>query len=242
MTDAFDVRRELAAGLADPAGSLRFVRGFTGHWLTAIRDGDGYGEAELAAAEDRLGVALPAVMREAYRLFGRRADLTSNHDTLLGPAELHLDSSGEALVFRHENQGAASWGILVADLHRADPPVVVKPDLADKQAESWTPWLDRFSWACVEIVLSESLHEPHDLGDFRDDLDEADFEALPGRFTPLPFPAYPPDEGTGARWYAGHDVILREDDRTFLWVRARTGEALDRVRDDLPGGWLNDPR
>ncbi|MEU4098415.1 SMI1/KNR4 family protein [Streptomyces sp. NPDC026673] len=242
MTDDFDVRRELAAGMTDPARALRFVRGFAGHWLAPLRDGDGYGEADLAAAEERLGRALPAVLRDAYRLFGRRPDLTSNHDRLLAPAELHVDSRGEALVFRYENQGAASWGILLTDLHKADPPVVVKPDLADTAAERWTAWLDRLSWACVEIVLSESLHEPDDLCDFRDDLDETDFEAISGRFTPLPFPAYPPDGDLGARWYAGPDVILREDDRTCLWARARTGEALDWVRDDLPGDWLNDPR
>ena len=161
---------------------------------------------------------------------------------VLAPAELHVDSREEALVFRYENQGAASWGILLTDLHKADPPVVMKPDLADKEAERWSAWLDRFSWTCVEIVLSESLHAPFELGDFRDDLDEAESESLGGRFTPLPFPAYPPGEDPGARWYAGTDVILREEDRTWLWARARTEEALDRVRDDLPGDWLNDPR
>lgn len=242
MTDDFDVRRELAAGMTDPAGALRFVRGFAGHWLTPLQDGDGCGVPELAAAEERLGFALPAVLRDAYRLFGRRPDLTSNHDRLLAPAELHVDSREEALVFRYENQGAASWGILLTDLHKPDPPVVMKPDLADKEAERWSAWLDRFSWACVEIVLSESLHAPFELGDFRDDLDEAQSESLGGRFTPLPFPAYPPGEDPGARWYAGTDVILREEDRTWLWARARTEEALDRVRDDLPGDWLNDPR
>ncbi|MFE0627859.1 SMI1/KNR4 family protein [Streptomyces sp. NPDC058864] len=242
MTADFDVRRELAAGMTDPAGALRFVRRFAAHWLSPLRDGDGYGEPELAAAEERLGLALPAVLRDAYRLFGRRADLTSNHDRLLAPAELHVDSREEALVFRYENQGAASWGILLTDLHKPDPPVVMKPDLADKEAERWSAWLDRFSWACVEIVLSESLHEPSELGDSREVVDKGQFEALGGRFTPLPFPAYPPGEGLGARWYAGTDVILREDDRTWLSARARTAEALDRVRDDLPGDWLDDPR
>ena len=56
-----------------------------------------------------------------YALFGRRADLTSNHDTLRAPAELYVDEAGEALVIRDANQGAARWGILLADLSHDDP-------------------------------------------------------------------------------------------------------------------------
>jgi hypothetical protein len=47
--------------------------------------------------------------------------------------------------------------VRLADLDVVDPPVVMRLDMADKQAESWTVWLDRFSMACVEMVLSEYL-------------------------------------------------------------------------------------
>ncbi|WP_223184536.1 SMI1/KNR4 family protein [Streptomyces sp. CBMA152] len=86
----------------------RFIQGFAAHWADALEHGDGWTEADLVAAEERLGVRLPVAMREAYLLFGRRRDLTSNHDELLAPDELYVDDAGEALVFRHENQGAAS--------------------------------------------------------------------------------------------------------------------------------------
>lgn len=72
-----------------------------------------------------------------------RRGLTSNHDVLLGPAGLYVDDAKEALVFRHENQGAASWGILLDSLldEDEDPAVVVRLDLADKSAERWgTGW------------------------------------------------------------------------------------------------------
>jgi hypothetical protein len=41
----------------------------------------------------------------------RRADLTSNQDALLAPDQLRLDQTGDALVFRLENQSCARWGI-----------------------------------------------------------------------------------------------------------------------------------
>ncbi|WP_308294009.1 SMI1/KNR4 family protein [Streptomyces sp. UNOC14_S4] len=133
MTQGFDLAASLARGVEDRSGAWAFIQGFAAHWTGAdLGSDDGWTEAELAAAEKRLGVRLPAALREAYLLFGRRQDLTSNHDVLLGPAELYVDDVKEALVFRHENQGAASWGILLDSLQDDDPAVFIRPDLADK--------------------------------------------------------------------------------------------------------------
>ncbi|MFE5676334.1 hypothetical protein ACFQ7B_06395 [Streptomyces erythrochromogenes] len=100
-----------------------------------------------------MGVRLPAAPGEAYRLLGRRRDLTGNHDVLLDPAELYVDDAEEALVFRRGNQGAASWGILLDGLTDDDPAVLVRPDLAVKSAERWENWLDRLSLCFGEIDL-----------------------------------------------------------------------------------------
>ncbi|WP_326690244.1 MULTISPECIES: SMI1/KNR4 family protein [unclassified Streptomyces] len=242
MTRWFDISRELTTGLQGRDEAWQFIRGYAEHWAEGLSegdgegDGDGWGELEIAGAAGRLGVALPAALREAYALLGRRPDLTSNNDVLLDPDELYLDDEGTALVFRHENQGAASWGILVADLAHPDPPVVVRADLADKQAERWEPWLDRLSLALVEIVLSESLHAPEELCDVRCDLTEDDLARVGRHAAPLPFPNAP-----GTHWYLAPDALLRDDGATLL-VRSRTEKALDRIRDDLPGDWLNDLR
>ncbi|MEU1417977.1 hypothetical protein AB0919_43730 [Streptomyces sp. NPDC046994] len=56
----------------------------------------------------------------------------------------------------------------------------------------------------------------------------------------LPFPAYPIGEET--RWFLGQDVLLRDDDGAAILARGRTAEDLDRVRDLMPGDWLNDYR
>lgn len=124
--------------MAGHSGAWTFIRDFAAHWDgTALGGSGGCTQAELDSAELRLGLRLPTALREAYLLFGRRRDLTSNHDALLDPANLYVDDAKEALVFRHENQGAASWGILLHSLQNDDPAVLVRLDLADKRAERW---------------------------------------------------------------------------------------------------------
>ncbi|WP_236244694.1 SMI1/KNR4 family protein [Streptomyces sp. CC210A] len=240
MTQGFDLVASLARGVEGRSGAWTFIRGFAADWAgAALGSGDGWTEAELDAAEARLGLQLPTALREAYVLFGRRQDLTSNHDVLLGPAELYVDDAEEALVFRHENQGAASWGILLDSLQDDDPAVFIRLDLADKSAERWQEWLERLSLCFVEIALSEFLQADGELCDFLAPDDDS-FEPLETNFVRLPFPAYPVGEET--RWFLGQDVLVRDDDGAAILARGRTAEAIDRVRDLIPGDWLNDHR
>jgi hypothetical protein len=59
----------------------------------------------------------------------------------------------------------------------------------------------------------------------------------------LPFPAYPVgEEESGIRGFLCQDVLLRDDDGMAVLARGRTAEDLDRVRDLVPGEWLNDHR
>jgi hypothetical protein len=230
MVDAFDVRAELAE-VEDRAGAWRFIRGFAAAWATPLTEADGWDDPALDAAETRLGVTLPVAVREAYALFGRRTDLTGNQDEFLEPKQLHLHDG--LLVFRDENQGAARWGVR---LDGPDPAVFIRPDLDDEDAEDWEPWLESFSLACVEIVLSESLHAEERPADYRE-ADEGDLEVLE-RYARLPLPEYPPGQLPGTRWFAGPDALIREDQRAWITVRARTEEALAVVCDDFGDGWL----
>ncbi|MFD9409741.1 SMI1/KNR4 family protein [Streptomyces sp. NPDC059989] len=243
MTREFDLVRALAAGVEGRRGAWEFIRRFVANWSVALGDGDGWDEADLVAAEERLGFRLPPALREAYLLLGRRRDLTGNHDVLLGPSELYVDEAKEALVFRHENQGASSWGILLDELMDEDPAVFIRADLADKAAEHWESWLERLSLCFIEIVLSESLQADDELCDFLSDFDDSGVDLLERNCIRLPFPAYPMgDEEHAIRWFLGHDVLLRDDDGTALLARGRTEAALDAMRDLLPGDWLNDFR
>ncbi|NJC73208.1 SMI1/KNR4 family protein [Planosporangium thailandense] len=238
MRAGFDLARELATGLDDRQAAWQFVRHFAATWLTPLAESDGWSDAELDDAERRLELRLPAALREAYGLFGRRRDLTSNQDTLLDPAELYLEPTGEALIFRVESQGFAHWGVLTADLDKPDPPVVVKLNLRNERAESWDAWLGTFSAACIEMVLSESIYARGELGDNKAQ-DDAEAEQLEQRYEQLALPDYPtpPVGGTAVRWFTGPDVVLRDDQQGCLWVRARTAAALERMRRNLPGYW-----
>ncbi|WP_207232390.1 hypothetical protein [Micromonospora kangleipakensis] len=148
-----------------------------------------------------MALALPAALREGYALLGGRPDLTSNQDTLPPPDELYVDDG--ALVFRVENQACAFWGVPLAELGRADPPTAMRPDLADKSAERWEPWLPTVSMSLVEVVLSESLAGEDGLSDHRDG-EDADDALLAAHFTRLPVPAYP-DRPAGA----GQPLVVR---------------------------------
>jgi hypothetical protein len=237
MSDGFDLGQEVAASLGNRQGAWRFIRRFAESWLTPLADEDGWTEDDLQAAERRLGVQLPAAIREAYALFGRREDLTSVQDWLLGPEELEVDATGEVLVYRVENQSVAVWGVPLAAMEQSDPPVVVARNFEDV---GWEPFLERFSLACVEMVLSESLHSaPLGLSDNRE-LDPAGHALVARRFTRLAIPDYPlwALPGGSVRWFAGPEVLLCDFAGTWLWVRARTTLALDAVRTALPGQWL----
>jgi hypothetical protein len=220
----------------DRGSVWQFIQAFASDWVTPVAAGDGWQGDVLTTAEERLGLTLPATLHEAYELFGRRPDLTSNHDVLLTPAEWYVDDREEALVFRRENQGAASWGILLADLEKPDPAVYVRPDLGEPERESWTGWLDRLSVAFAEIVLSESLYAPEHLCDYLDEVEDVDIALLQRDYTRLGLPEYPQEPGS--RWFLGRDVLVREDQRETLMVRARTVEALNEVREQFPGDWL----
>ncbi|TDD79184.1 SMI1/KNR4 family protein [Actinomadura darangshiensis] len=230
---SFDLVQDLPAALADRAAAWAYIRGFAETWRTPLSPGDGTPEAELTAAEEALAVRLPVAAREAYTLFGRRFDLHSNMQHLLSPGEFYVDDRKEALVFREENQGVASWGVLLSDLDQADPPVRMRGDLADKDAERWEPWLGSFSVSCIEIVLTEAVLADDalcDSGDYEDG------DELDRRFTRLPFPGYPEGE-PGPAFYAGSGVLIWDTDG-WLCVRAQDEEALDRLRATLDADWL----
>ncbi|MEV5204529.1 SMI1/KNR4 family protein [Streptomyces sp. NPDC053720] len=213
----------------DRQAAWRFVRAFARDWSRSpLTEADGRAPADLDAAQARLGLPLPAALREAYRLLGRRPDLTDNQDSLLAPEDLYLDADRGVLVFRVENQSCAYWGIRVTDLDQDDPPVVVRADLVRPTADDWAAWLGRVSLAFVEIVLSEALCADEDLmGWVTPDEDAGLPEDIAATFRRLPLPEYPISQQAGSRWYA-HDEIILRDDRGTAMFRARTEAAFDR--------------
>ncbi|MFI5755465.1 SMI1/KNR4 family protein [Streptomyces sp. NPDC051569] len=230
MTGIFDDHTRLSGALRDRSETWRFIADFAAYWQQPLRPGDGWSSEEMETAEQRLGLRVPSVLREAYLRFGRRTDLTSNHDTLLTPDELYVADG--ALVYRAENQGCAFWGIALEHLGIDDPGTVMRTDLADTSQERWEAWEPSLTAACVEMVMSETVQFENGFTDFMEVEAEDDEAGLRGLFTELP------RVGRDVRWFAGPDVLIREVDGFCLQVRARTQEALDQLREAVPGDWL----
>jgi hypothetical protein len=83
---------------------------------------DGYAEAAVQATEARLSVRFPARLRQFYRAWGTRDDLTRTNQVLLPLDQLLLQS--DALVICAENQWVWYWAIPLNALDRDDPPVL----------------------------------------------------------------------------------------------------------------------
>ncbi|MGW4383423.1 SMI1/KNR4 family protein [Kitasatospora sp. NPDC004531] len=219
-----DLVRDLPAALADRAAAWRLIGDLAAFWGAPLIPDSGSTDAELDAAEARLGLRLPVAVREAYRLIGNRPDLTSNQDTLLPPDRLYVDQ--DCLVHRVENQSCAYWGIPLAALDQDDPPTVAWPDVAPSVPLEITPWTASFSTECLGIVLTEPLLDDS----AHVDGGEVDPAALTG-WTELPRLHAP---GVDIRHFTRPDALLALLDGAWLAVRAVDEEALDALCEELP--------
>ncbi|WP_262060877.1 SMI1/KNR4 family protein [Streptomyces sp. STR69] len=234
-----DVSVALRGGVTGRAHAWGFLRRFADEWTgLPLQPEDGCTAAELDAAEAELGFRFPAALREGYALLGRRDDLTRQQDPLLPPSALRVvDDFGGVLVFRHENQGCASWGVRLNEIEQDDPPVVMEA------YEGWVPFLDRLSVAWVELVLSESLLGAGSLYDACE-LPDGLLPDLRARYTRVDLPDHPLWASAACsplRWYAAPGRLLRRDgvfDHSWVHARGRTAADLETIRADLPGPWV----
>ncbi len=98
-----------------------------------LRRRDGIPQKELLAAEKRLGLRVPAALRQYYRVAGRADDFNRAHERLLRPADWSIES--RKLVFMVENQGVFPYGIPAGPQPSGDdPPVFVGED---DEPERW---------------------------------------------------------------------------------------------------------
>jgi hypothetical protein len=107
---------------------------------------DGEPESSIAEAEVRLGLRLPAVLREYYRLAGRFDQFNCAHNQLLRPEEWSVD--GGKLVFLEENQRVVVWGVEAGISPEDDPPVYQGQEVRGQPTE-WYREHER----CSEFLL-----------------------------------------------------------------------------------------
>ncbi len=232
VIDMLEGLDELAAG--DRHRGWEFVRALTAAFGRPVVEGDGVDPALVRVGEEQIGFALPAALREAYLLFGGRRDLTAGQDSLVPSQSLEVAADG-VLVFRVEAQNCARWGVSGKDSGQDDPPVLVN------SGDGWVPYSDRLSLALVEMVMSEAMFSADQRDVDHRELDETANALVCAAYEPLPLPVFPfwaGMDGPGVRWFAGPDVLLRNDGETWLWVHGRTPEAVQAVRERVSGEWL----
>jgi hypothetical protein len=102
----------------------------------------------LAEAEARLGVRVPAALRDYYFVAGceRRFNLCCHR--LLPPSEWAIDK--QRLVFMEENQSVCYWGVSIRNSDSDDPPV--SEGVAD-ETTTWHPAHRKCS-----VFLAAMLH------------------------------------------------------------------------------------
>lgn len=191
--------------------------------------GDGYDEAEIEAAEARLGFRLPSKLRNFYLAWGRRRDLTEQGYLLLEPERLVIRD--HTLLLCLGDQSIYAWGIAGKALWEADPPIMVALPGAfagwEAEGSTWT------------------ASHPH-LSSFLDDLMYVSAfcgGAIHGGWTKPNLPDLPVDQivwletqwnkatvtplALNRRWYSLSDtgLPLYIRDGQALWYDARCGLA-----------------
>jgi hypothetical protein len=101
---------------------------------------DGVTMASLRKCERRLGISLPAAVRDYYLLAGRLDEINAAHNRLFPLAELHVDDG--YLWFMEENQAVVHWGLRVKALDDDDPIVFQR---ANVDGAKWFSERKRFS-------------------------------------------------------------------------------------------------
>jgi hypothetical protein len=137
---------------------------------------------------------------------GRRP---SNQDQLLTGAQLALDETGHVLVVRVENQGCSEWGIRISDLDQDDPPVVMR---ITEDPQGWIPYAERWSLACLEMIVFEVIFSDSDLA-WDTELDDDAVAIVEARYERLPMPDLARWSLPQVRWFAGPDLLLRDEAR-----------------------------
>jgi hypothetical protein len=98
-----------------------------------VTPADGQPESSISDAEARLGLRLPAVLRQYYLLAGRFDRFNRAHNRLLRPEEWSV-ADGK-LVFLEENQRVVFWGVTAGASPDDDPPVYQGPNVRGRPTE-----------------------------------------------------------------------------------------------------------
>lgn len=111
----------------------------------------------LASAERRLGVQIPAALRDFYLVAGGERRFNRSFNQFLSPRDWEVDK--QRLIFMDENQVVVRWGVSLRNAGAADPPV---SQGVNGQTIAWYPEHRKLS-----VFLAVMLHYNAVSGGFR---------------------------------------------------------------------------
>jgi hypothetical protein len=198
-------------------------------WKRPLVEGDGLAEEAIAAGETRLGVRFPAVLREWYRIAGKRDDLTVSQVALWLPDELEATDAG--LVCFAEAKGLNRWMIQRSDLAQDDPPVY-RTGAAGPEETPESPTLTEF---LLLMLAQDSIvsHEWSGFGSFWEPAESVLNELAVSRMgtSEWNWPQYP------TRFYEGPNLLVMTNGDEWFWFAAADREAhlvlLNRLEDKI---------
>ncbi len=89
----------------------------------------------LDAAGERLGVKVPAALRDYYLVAGRERRFNTSLNRLLSTSDWTIDK--KRLIFMEENQSVVCWGVSIRNPDSDDPPV--SQGIDDDESFTWHP-------------------------------------------------------------------------------------------------------
>ncbi len=95
---------------------------------------DGTPAASIAAAEKKLGLQLPAALRDYYLVAGRERSLNQAYNHLCAPGD--WETHAGKVIFMAENQCAVVWGV-AAGTKPVDDPAVYQGPITDGAPSAW---------------------------------------------------------------------------------------------------------
>lgn len=94
---------------------------------------EGISNDAIASAESKLGVTLPADLREFYQTVGKINLFTDAFEFFAKPKQIYIKAN--KLIFLEENQAVLSWGLDLNSLKKKDITVYQSPNAGDPDNE-----------------------------------------------------------------------------------------------------------
>jgi hypothetical protein len=231
----FNIPEDLATMPSDAHGVCELISRFLEGWnVAAVNSPDPTALEDVAMAEGRLGLALPAALHWIFTHVGVDNSIIGRQDPFVHPANMAVDDLG-VITYRIENQNCAAWGVRTGDITALDPPVVWR----DLQTDGdWRPYHERLSIDLLEVALSEAMLLPDA------NVRQAELHAgAPLQLKDLSRIAIPrhtfwamPDGGQ-VEWYGLPDCLIRNDANVWLWAFGRTTKDVERAVEAVPADW-----